>query len=153
MSDAEKPKTPAQEIVLAPGQVVQLTTEGARREQSAIFAMGLGNGKILFTGGAELVEAIDGSDWDWKSMKDSQFSHTVYDPPEGADEVLKNLVRAASEEIQRFYENQMMKPNMVVVSLDFRHLGIRSLGGCRVAFGYQPINEVRCAYVPHDGSV
>lgn len=140
------------EIVLKPGETVKLTTENARKEECFIYAMGLGGGKILFTGGANLVEAIDGSDWDWKT-KDNEFKRTVYEDPHAGDPVLQKLMEATSAEIERFYENQMLKPNLIVVSLDYRHLGIKRLAGYPVAYGYQPIDEVRCVYMPPLGSI
>lgn len=152
--DADAELQPGQVMVrLRPGQSVVLTTEEAWRGKNGIYAMGLGGGKILFTGGADLVEAIEGSDWDWKARLDETTRGTVYQDPYADDRVLQSLRIAVVTAVAKFYANQMLKPNLVVIPLEYRHLGLRHLCGYPVAYGYMPIGEVLCAYVPPAGTI
>lgn len=138
----------AHEVVLSPGDTIRLSTDQSRRD-TFIHGMGLAGGRILLTGGAELVEAIPGSDWDPRQRIAGVDDGNPWAPGEDSyDPRLTKLRELVLREVERFYRVQMMRPNVVVVSLDYRHLRLRQLCGYRVAYGHQPPDEIRCAYVP-----
>lgn len=136
-----------QEFVLQPGEAARLTSDQGKFADTYIHILALGNGKLLLTGGAELVDAIPGTDWDPNIRLAGPGDHDFFRVAESKPE-FRELRDAVLKEVERFHRVQMMRPNLVVISLDYRHLGLRQICGYRIAYGHQPTEEIRCVYVP-----